>query len=345
MDSLTQAALGAACGELILGKRLGNKAVYWGAAIGTLPDLDVIFSSLFDNAGALGWHRGISHSLLAIVLVPLLIAWLIRLVHRRNPACPGFGVAYTFAILDYATHVLIDCFTVYGTQVFAPFSDMRVALNMMFIIDLFFTLPLVVAPLIYLFLKRDRPLRRRLNGMALVWCCVYAMLATGMKWKAEAAFHESLAASGKTAERFHSAPTFSNVGLWRGLAETTEGYHIGYYSHLASDVPISWKFVPRDAMLQALLGDSHGVRTVKWFSRGFYTLQMEPGGELLFSDLRFGEFERDGRVHYLFNWKFLPDGDIESVSTARPDVGTLFATLRARLFGDSVLAPPGDAAK
>ena len=339
MDSLTQAALGAACGELIFGKKLGNKGFLWGAAVGTLPDLDVLFSPLFDNAGALGWHRGISHSLLAIVFLSLAIAWLIRVVHRRNPACPSFGRAYSFAILVYGTHVLIDCFTVYGTQVFAPFSDARVALNMMFIIDLFFTLPLILAPLFYLFMKRNRVLRRRLNGAALIWCSLYSIFATGMKWKADSAFEESLAASAITSERFHSAPTFSNVGLWRGLAETADGYYIGYHSILAPGVPIKWEFVPRDAMLLALLGDTRGVRTVKWFSRGFYTVQMEPGGILLFSDLRFGEFESGGRRHYMFNWKFLPDGDIEKVSTARPDPRKLLKTVSSRLLGKTELAP------
>ena len=342
MDSLTQAVLGAACGELVLGKKLGNKAFLWGAAVGTLPDLDILFNPLFDNAGALGWHRGISHSLLAIVLLPLVIAWLMRFVHRKNPECPSFGRAYAFAILNYATHVLIDCFTVYGTQLFAPFNDARVALNMMFIIDLFFTLPLIVAPLFYLFMKRNRVSAPSAEWTALIWCSLYAMFATGMKWKADSAFDESLAASGITAERFHSAPTFSNVALWRGLAETADGYYIGYHSNIAPDVPITWEFVPRDEMLLALLGDTRGVRTVKWFSRGFYTVQMEPGGILLFSDLRFGEFESGGRRHYMFNWKFLPDGDIEQVSTARPEPRKLLSTLLSRLRGKTELAPSGN---
>ena len=51
VDSLTQATLGAAVGELVLGKRLGNRAIAWGALVGTLPDLDIIFTPLFDHAG------------------------------------------------------------------------------------------------------------------------------------------------------------------------------------------------------------------------------------------------------------------------------------------------------
>ena len=46
MDSITQAALGAAVGEGVLGRRIGNRAPIWGAVLGTLPDLDVVFNGM-----------------------------------------------------------------------------------------------------------------------------------------------------------------------------------------------------------------------------------------------------------------------------------------------------------
>ena len=41
MDSLTQVVLGSAVGYAVLGNKIGRKAALWGAALGTLPDLDV----------------------------------------------------------------------------------------------------------------------------------------------------------------------------------------------------------------------------------------------------------------------------------------------------------------
>ena len=38
MDSVTQIVLGAAVGELVLGRKVGNKAILWGAIAGTIPD-------------------------------------------------------------------------------------------------------------------------------------------------------------------------------------------------------------------------------------------------------------------------------------------------------------------
>ena len=41
MDSLTQIVLGASMGEMVAGRKIGNRAMVWGAAAATIPDLDV----------------------------------------------------------------------------------------------------------------------------------------------------------------------------------------------------------------------------------------------------------------------------------------------------------------
>ena len=61
MDSLTQLTFGAACGETILGKKVGKKALFWGAILGSLPDLDV-FIPLGSPVDDFVYHRGFSHS-------------------------------------------------------------------------------------------------------------------------------------------------------------------------------------------------------------------------------------------------------------------------------------------
>jgi inner membrane protein len=44
MDLITQTVLGAAVGEVVLGKKAGNKAIMWGAVGGLFPDLDVLIT-------------------------------------------------------------------------------------------------------------------------------------------------------------------------------------------------------------------------------------------------------------------------------------------------------------
>lgn len=69
MDSLTQIVLGAAVGEAVLGKKVGNKAMLYGAIAGTIPDLDVLARNFVDTVTATEWHRGFSHSIFFFGLI------------------------------------------------------------------------------------------------------------------------------------------------------------------------------------------------------------------------------------------------------------------------------------
>ncbi|MBL7794737.1 MAG: metal-dependent hydrolase [Saprospiraceae bacterium] len=77
MDSITQLTLGAAVGEAVLGRKVGNRAMLWGAIGGTLPDLDVFSHFVSDPMSGLAFHRAITHSFTYAVVTPLLLGWLI----------------------------------------------------------------------------------------------------------------------------------------------------------------------------------------------------------------------------------------------------------------------------
>ena len=82
MDSLSQAVLGASVGGAVLARPLGRRALLGGALLGTLPDLDVLID-YGDAVANFTEHRGFSHSLLVLLPVSLLLAWLL---HRWRPA-------------------------------------------------------------------------------------------------------------------------------------------------------------------------------------------------------------------------------------------------------------------
>lgn len=86
MDSLTQVTLGAAVGELVLGRKLGNRAMIWGAVAGTIPDLDVMSNLVTDDISALAFHRAITHSFVfAVVASPILGHLLNRMDNHSGP--------------------------------------------------------------------------------------------------------------------------------------------------------------------------------------------------------------------------------------------------------------------
>lgn len=87
MDSLTQIALGAAVAEITLGKKIGNKAIFWGAVAGTIPDLDILANGFMSPLDALATHRGISHSFVFAILASLglgpLVQWIYKSKHHH----------------------------------------------------------------------------------------------------------------------------------------------------------------------------------------------------------------------------------------------------------------------
>ena len=84
MDSLTQIVLGAACGEAVAGKKLGNRAMLWGAVGGTIPDLDVFAVFFTDEITSTSFHRGFMHSMLFAALAPWVLAKLTQWFYHNN---------------------------------------------------------------------------------------------------------------------------------------------------------------------------------------------------------------------------------------------------------------------
>lgn len=85
MDSLTQIALGAAVGEAALGKKLGNRAMVWGAFGGLLPDFDVVIGSTFmDELSALAFHRGFMHSFAFSIMAAYGLGWAVHRLYARG---------------------------------------------------------------------------------------------------------------------------------------------------------------------------------------------------------------------------------------------------------------------
>jgi inner membrane protein len=152
MDSLTQLTFGAACGEAILGQKVGRKALVWGAVLGTLPDLDV-FIPLGGPVNDFVYHRGFSHSLILLALLSPMIAWLISKIHPDTKRYYRGWVLLSFLVLEAS--VLLDLLTIYGTQIFWPFDTTPMAIPVLFIIDPLFTLPILSGVLAALVLKES----------------------------------------------------------------------------------------------------------------------------------------------------------------------------------------------
>lgn len=286
MDSLTQIALGASVAALAVPAAHRRRALLAGAALGTLPDLDVIPLALLgvDPVANMTWHRGPSHSLL--VLAPLgwlLWLWLRRIWTPVREAPRAWLLAIQLALL---THPLLDAFTVYGTQLFWPLPLRPTMWSSVFIIDLGYTLWLLLGVVAATWLGA-RPAARR-------WLLAGVMLSSAyLGWSLAAkALVEREAARALAALGFQEAPRFSvpmpfNTLLWRVVAMTPDGFVEGERSLVADRGPMRFRPYPSDTRALAEVAGFPAVRRLAWFNHGFMKAEVRDG-KLVLSDLRMG---------------------------------------------------------
>lgn len=307
MDSVTQVLLGAAVGEAVAGRKAGNKAILWGAVAGTIPDLDVISRYFMDTVGALDFHRGPTHSITFALLLAPLGGYLLHKLYRNGPASQKDWTLLVF--LGLFTHPLLDCFTTWGTNLFWPFSDYRVAFKSIFVVDPLYTIPLLICVTWCLFLSRDSSKRKKINQVGLILSSAYLFSTLAIKYHVNQVFDQSFERQHMTVERFDTKPAPLNTILWACTAETADGYYIGYYSLLDSDRQIDYHFFSKNHQLLKTFDASEKVNKLVDISNRWYTLEEHETG-LIFNDLRFGQgmgWEK-GTGKFVFSYHIFRDG-------------------------------------
>ena len=398
MDSLTQMILGAAVGEAALGKKVGNRAMVWGAIAGTIPDLDVISNVFMSPIDALAFHRGPTHSILFCVISAFILGWLVSVMYRLQYhkwlgitgwslllaalsgsiifiggltltktvagilILAGFGfliykryfrLSYTATdataaqwiwlfFLALVTHPILDCFTTYGTQLLLPFSDQRVAFNNIAVADPLYTLPFMLCLLTAMFYKRTNPQRAVWNNRGLIISSLYMALTIFNKTRINTVFENSLSHDKITYSRYMTTPTILNNVLWSGIAETDSAYYYGMYSFFDDEKVFKLKKLSKtsDSLHQALHTDPT-LKTLQWFSDGYFLLERKDKSTLEYFDLRFGTFRMNLSDKDQFVFKFNIDENppgtfvLKDQGTRPRDAnfGEAFAALWDRMMG------------
>jgi inner membrane protein len=235
MDSITQIVLGAACGEIALGKKIGNKAILFGAIGGTIPDLDVLIGSLYysNEIDSLAFHRGFMHSIIFAILGAFLFGFISSKAYDYGPLRKGTTNLKDWIwlfFLSIFTHPILDSFTPYGTQLFLPFSDYRVAFNNIAVADPLYTLPFLLCIIIAMFFNRKNPTRRRWTKAGLYLSSAYMIFTIGNKLHVNHIFKKSFQKANINYSKFSAQPTILNNILWYAVAETDTDYKVTFYS-------------------------------------------------------------------------------------------------------------------
>ncbi|MGH8464607.1 MAG: metal-dependent hydrolase, partial [Pseudomonas sp.] len=266
MDSLTQAVLGAALQGTVLGRIQGRRSLLYGAALATLPDLDVIIRYA-DPVSQMTYHRGFSHSIFVLTGLALLLAWLVNSLGRRRWPEKGYTGPRLFLAfwLVLVTHPLLDAFTVYGTQLFWPLHSIPESWAAVFSIDPIYTVPLLLA-VIFATIQGLAGRAVPVLAAALLLSTAYLGFGLGGRIAAEHRFQAALDQQGIAVTQVRAIPMAFNSLVWRVLAKTADGH---YYEGVSS----AFDHAPPEMLRQSLNLDAakplEGVslhERLRWFT-------------------------------------------------------------------------------
>lgn len=318
MDSLTQITLGAAVGEAVLGKKVGNKALLWGAIAGTIPDLDILTKYFVEPIRAIELHRGFSHSILFCLLLSPILGLLIQKLHPKSNANWKDWAKLIFWGLF--THPILDSFTTWGTQLFWPL-ELRIAFKNIFVIDPLYTLPFLILLPLVMRLKKNNDKRRIFNLWALGLSSFYMLLTLGVKLYTFQIFTNSLHQQSISYIDIETKPSPFNIILWTVNVKTEESIYIGYYSLLDSNQKIQFTEYKKQINILGPMETEPIVQRLRKISKDWYTIEKREN-KIYFNDLRFGQIginEEHARFAFSYELKYQEDKLIAIENKKRPD--------------------------
>ena len=218
MDLLTQGLLGAACAGSAAEREETRVATVIGLAAGMLADADILIQSAEDPLLNLDYHRHFTHALAFIPVGALIAALLLWPVLRKRL---GPARLYRLALLGYLPSGLIDACTGYGTFLLWPFSDARIALHLISIIDPIFTVILLLSVTFALIRKTPR-----FAHIGIGLCCLYLVLAFVQQQRALTSGSGLARTRGHTIQRIIARPSFGNIVLWKTLYTADESIYV-----------------------------------------------------------------------------------------------------------------------
>lgn len=317
MDSLTHIALGATIGEIALGKKIGNKAMLYGAIIGSIPDIDVIFTPFIEPTKAVIFHRGISHSILvASILVPIIAYTLSKFDKINNINFKDWAV---FTLLTYSSHIFIDCFNTYGTGIFEPFSNYRVAYDAMAIIDIFFLFPLLLFIIWALFVAYKKKIRRIFASISLLTSSLILVFSIINKEAITQKAINQLELQGIKYCRLITTPAPLSNFLWTIVAEDEDGFWLGYLANFNKTEKVNFRHISRNSDYIIGIEETTQIRNIKRFSKGFYSVEKDSIGKIWMHDLRYASLDFDNERSYVFSFGISKENGEVKVTRAHPN--------------------------
>ena len=251
---------------------------------GMAPDLDIFIRSSTDPLLSLEYHRQFTHSIIFIPFGGLICAVFLFIVFKKISSF-NFKTTWLYCTLGYGTHGLIDACTSYGTLLFWPFSNVRIAWNNISIIDPLFTLPIILLVVLATIKKENI-----YSKVAIAWAITYLLLGIYLHNMAINVGKEIAEQRGHVISRIKAKPSFGNLILWKIIYETNDQYHVDATNLLFGKIieggSIKKLNIEKDfPWLKKKSQQYKDVERFRWFSNNF--LAVNPKNENQIIDIRY----------------------------------------------------------
>jgi inner membrane protein len=331
----------------------------WGAIAGTIPDLDVYQSLLYDSLKANELHRGISHSLLFSICMAPLLAWLART--KEKWSLVGFItviLAYPFITIS-SSNVSLVLFVVWALVVFFilrnkytenasqkdwtklafwslvthPLLDChttwgtqflwplptKFAWNNIFVVDPFYTVPFIIFVALAMFYKRQSKTRAILNYTGIVISSAYMLWSLGAKYYTYCIFEQNLQQQEIKYTRLTTVPTPLNTFLWSASADGDTVLYSGLYSIFDKDQKVEFHTIKTNHELVDSFSGDDVLNRLNFLSKGWYVINDDNPDTLVYNDARFGPMYLGDKPMYGFGYKLTDKPSGVSAEAQRPD--------------------------
>jgi inner membrane protein len=290
MDNLAHTLAGLAIAEAGLRGKTAFGATTLAIAA-NLPDIDAAIYFFGDGVDALAFRRGWTHGILAMIVLPLLLALCMRGVSRlRKRSDDAPVVSWRWLLLLSAigvwSHPMLDLLNTYGVRLLMPFSNRWFYGDTLFIIDLWLWLTLLTGIVASRVSHTARPAR-----IAITLVSVYIVTMAVSSRVGRGVVEEQ--AGGERASRVMVSPEPVTPFRRRVVRDLGDRYEVGELT-----LGTSVRYHARDTMpsgrrtwlVDVALRTREGAAFLSWSRFPVYTAEEGSRGRLVrISDLRYAD--------------------------------------------------------
>ena len=267
MDPVTQGAFGAIFAQTISNKKKILVGSIVGCFAGLAPDLDIFIRSASDPLLKLEYHRQFTHSLIFIPIGALIVTFFSRLLFKKYLS---WGETYFFSFIGFATHGLLDACTSYGTQLLWPFTDVRISWNYISVVDLFLTIPVILAIIFAIIMKN-----KYITLFGIVYILVYLTFGAYQENRAQFVGKSIANLRGHESKDLTAKPSLGNLFLWKTIYEDDGFYYVDAVrlfskSEYCQGTKIKKLYLPNDFPELDITSQQYkDIKRFDWFSQGY----------------------------------------------------------------------------